>query len=156
MPHLTPTEIIRLVSGELPPADADALETHAAGCPACAARLRSQRALWSVLAADRDQPSTVDLAAAVARRLTEHPSRTWQVLSRTPIRIAAAMLIGIGAGYGVAQWTLRGGGPGPAPAGSDLVAARPDLDLLAEVSPAGLYAALVALDEDPGRLEDAS
>mgnify|MGYP000151675462 CR=1 FL=1 len=156
MPHLTPTEIIRLVSGELPPPDAAALETHAAGCPECAARLRSQRALWSVLAADRDQPSTVDLAAAVARRLTEHPSRTWQVLSRTPVRIAAAMLIGIGAGYGAAQWTLRGGGPGPASAGPDLAAAVPDVELLTGVSPAGLYAALVELDEDHGGTEDAS
>lgn len=156
MPHLTPTEVIRLVSGELPPADAAALEAHAAGCPDCAARVRAQRTLWSVLGADRERAAVGDLAAAVVRRLNERPAEPLRFWSRTPVRVAAAVLIGIGAGYGAAEWTLRGAGPAPAPVGPDLAAAGPDVELLTTTSPVGLYAALSDLDADGGGTEDAS
>ncbi len=156
MSHLTPTEVIRLVSGELPPAHAAALEAHAAACPDCAARVRAQRGLWSVLGADRERTPGGDLAAAVVRRLNERPAEPLRIWSRTPVRVAAAVLIGIGTGYGAAEWTLRGAGPAPAPVGPDLATAGPDVELLVTMSPVGLYAALSDLDADGGGTEDAS
>lgn len=81
--HVSDLQWDRLLTGELPAEAGDAARAHAAGCAACAARLRE-------ITAERDafrlRPITFPLAAP--------PRRRWRwTLSLVPVLAAAAVLL---------------------------------------------------------------
>jgi anti-sigma factor RsiW len=98
--HISPSEAIRYVGGELPPAEQAGLERHVAECPVCRACVEEQRELFALLGAWQVRPRTADQAAAVLDRLdaaTEGGTRRLNVPA--VLRVAAAVVLGVGLGY---------------------------------------------------------
>ncbi|MGB9623538.1 MAG: anti-sigma factor family protein [Phycisphaerae bacterium] len=114
MQHLTDSEVIRLVAGELSPAEAAAVRAHVGSCGECATRVREQESLWALLGTWEATRAVPDLTAEVLARLGEEPAGRSRVLTYSAGwrarwvqvgRIAAAMLIAAGAGHAVGRWT---------------------------------------------------
>lgn len=85
-------QIIRFVAGELPEAEAAVLRSHIAGCNACQQMLAQQQILWTTLADAAATPEAGDLTARILAAAASRRSNA------TPARIAAAVLVAIGAG----------------------------------------------------------
>ncbi len=113
MRHLAPTDIIRLVSGELAADARDAAERHLADCDACRAAVAAQRDLHDLLDAWEPQPGpdlwpTVERSLDQPRRQASAWNGLWQVG-----RAAAVIAVSVGLGYGSGRLLV---GPGGAPA----------------------------------------
>lgn len=154
MDHISPSQIIQLVSGELPAAEAAALQSHLDECPACRAEVAEQRSLHNALGAWDAAPPAIDVSADVFARLdAESAARTRPIWRGAELRAAAAVLLGVGLGYGVGMWAQEAadadGGAGVAPA-----AAAPDYALFASPDVVGLSLVYDELAEQDA--EDAS
>ncbi len=108
MKHLTDEQIVRLVAGEWPAAQADEARRHVDACPECAERVGRQKGLWTLLEAWQPPQATCDVTAGVLGRLDREagaPVRPVLVrLSWAQIgRIAAGVLIGVGVGHGIGR-----------------------------------------------------
>ena len=85
-------EIIRLVAGELPEAEAILLRSHIGNCDACQETLTQQQILWTTLADAAATPEAGDLTARILAAAASRRSHA------SLARIAAALLVAIGAG----------------------------------------------------------
>lgn len=111
MDHLTDGQIARLVAGEVP---GDVLRRHADLCASCAARIREQERLWSLLGRHGVEPPVTNLASAVLDRLDRggakpviwwnRPAMVW-LRGSSVRRVAAAVLLGVGLGHAMGRWT---------------------------------------------------
>ncbi|MBK9118470.1 MAG: zf-HC2 domain-containing protein [Phycisphaerales bacterium] len=103
MEHLSESDIIRFVAGELDPVRSAAVRAHLSACAACGNRCRAQNELWATLGAWQPPVPVATSTCPVERALrirpsliSMHPTAAW--------RAAAALLIGIGLGHGTAWW----------------------------------------------------
>ncbi|HEX8324115.1 MAG TPA: zf-HC2 domain-containing protein [Tepidisphaeraceae bacterium] len=92
--HIEPNKLNAFLDGELPPADAAAVEAHLAGCPACAALVVGDRATGDRL---RAAPLPVPSMDAHLRWLSQ-----WQIARDRSVRrlagwmtAAAAVVLGV-------------------------------------------------------------
>ena len=152
MKHARRLDLIRLAAGELPERDRAEVERHLATCPACRSLYEQQAATWRALGEWAPETAHVDLLAQIDRKLSERPATRppfWSGVQRVS-RIAAAVVVGVGAGYAATLAWPPGQTPQPAPATAEAneLAATEQLgvEYLANESPAGLFA---ALDELP-------
>ena len=158
MEHVRQTELIQLAANELMGARRAEVEQHLAACPECQARYAQQAATWGVLGEWTPDAPPVDLLARVERRLDEavvsrHPmwARVWRVG-----RVAAAIAVGVGAGYGTARgWRpVEASTPAVVSAVDEQAAlAALGLECLESPTPAGLYVTLQALTAPAGHEE---
>lgn len=112
MLHLSDDEIVRLVANELSATEAEAAHTHIGSCETCAARAREQERLWVLLGEWEVAPPVSGAVDNVLARLDQEaklpfvagPRRTdWLRVGR----LAASVLIAVGAGYGIGRWRVR-------------------------------------------------
>jgi anti-sigma factor RsiW len=102
---------IRLVSGELDPQEARALERHTEECPRCAATLQELRATWSVLGEWTEETTTADLWPTVRATLELEARRRGGWLPRTGpalLQAAASLAIAVGLGWATGAWITPG------------------------------------------------
>src|SRR5690348_4007405 len=86
------SELLRLMTGELPEPEATRARDHVEVCAACRHRLAEDRRVWEMLGSLSAELPPADLAPAIlarAERDTALPSR---------LRIAAAVLLAVGGG----------------------------------------------------------
>lgn len=126
-----PTErLSEYLDGELAPADAAAIASHLAACPACAGVVADLEHVVAAARALQDRPPAADLWPAIEARLTAEPRviplvprPSGRRLSFTLPQLAAAavalILLSVGA-----TWFVRVGRQGPA-AGPETVAEGP-------------------------------
>jgi anti-sigma factor RsiW len=145
--HVTANLAIRYVSGEMSPAERAALEAHVAGCSACRERVEAQRRLAEVLGAWETPARGVDLTAAVLDRLEANPKGRVRRLSLFgALRIAAAVVLGVGLGHAGARLV-------PAPDSAQMEptdAPAPSYALLSEPDVVGLWVTYDDLAEQDG------
>jgi anti-sigma factor RsiW len=148
--HLSPSQVIRFAAGELP-ADADAaLARHVAGCDACRAQVAEQRALAAALGAWNVTPPITDLTARVLEELKRPALRPRPGLRiYRVLRVAAAVLLGLGLGCGAERLVLGSRSSAP-PASPDAPVADLDYVLLATPDDVGLGTAYDMLDAGEG------
>ena len=147
MDHVRQTDLIRLAANELADPRRAEVEHHLAECPACRALAEQQAAVWRLLGGWTPPTTQRDLLAGVERKLAEAPAVLppfWAGVGRIS-RVAAAIVVGVGAGYGAAHnWSPARPSPASiAPAAKEQAATEAlGIEYLADPSPAGLYAAL--------------
>ena len=119
MKHISEIELLEYAAGNLAASDADRVARHIAECADCASRHEQARSTWEILGNWPVDPSAhgiadhlVNMAAADSVR----PARTTAILSFRPrllglLRIAAAILVAIGAGHIVGRLTLPANQP---------------------------------------------
>lgn len=125
--------LIRLVSGELDPQEARALEQHAEKCPRCAAALEELRATWSLLGEWAEDATTADVWPTVRATLELDAKGRGGWLPQTKpamLRAAASLAVAVGLGWATGAWIDR------APAGSQNKPAEASIDDVME--PLGL------------------
>ncbi len=150
MEHVRPTELIQLAAGELGPESRARVLQHLEDCAACAQAFEQQRRVHAVLGEWDVVPPGIDLVATLERKLDNRPQTVirpfWGSAAQAG-RVAAAVLLGVGLGYGAARALTPGSQPAPAPpviAKADAPSsAESPVDVLADPSPAGLYATLL-------------
>jgi anti-sigma factor RsiW len=151
--HVNARQVIRHVAGELTPDERARIDAHAAACADCRARIAQQQALHAALAGWTAEPPSVDLTAATLRRLDAGPATpVWRIRLAPAMRVAAAVVVGVGVGYAAGRWARA---PGTADRVAPVVEATPpSYGLLSEPGVVGLW---VTYDEltDPDA-EDAS
>ena len=148
MEHVRQTELIQLAANELADPRRAEVEHHLAECPVCQALFEQQVTVWRTLGEWTPDARQHDLLADVERKLAEPPAVLhpfWSGVGRIS-RIAAAIVIGVGAGYGAARtWSpVR---PSPPPVAFAATEAL-GIEYFQAPSPAGLYAALQDMSAD--------
>ncbi len=111
MKHIPDIDLIEFVAGRLAKDRSRALQAHVDGCPQCQERLREVGRTWRVLGAwqvpaDRSL-QTAEVFEAASRGPTPVTWRLWRQDVYTALRMAAAIAIVAGAGYGAGRWTAR-------------------------------------------------
>lgn len=102
--HISDLQWDRLLAGELPPAIADARRAHAAGCPACAARL-------AALTAERDAFHARPLPPGLRPPVEVSSRRRWRwALALVPAAAAVVLLL-LGRERHVPSEQVKGSGP---------------------------------------------
>jgi len=151
--HLSPSQVIAYVGSGLTPADRATCAAHLAACPACVAQVQSQQRLVDVLG-DWSSPvgSDADVAAAVLTRLDASQTlqlRPWRLAAA--LRVAAAIVLGVGVGHFGSRWRAAPPTANPTPAPTlDVPSASDeplDYALLADPDITGLESAYDALDQ---------
>lgn len=108
MDHLSPSQVIAYVGGESTPTDRAACAAHLAMCSACATLVQTQQRLVGVLDAwGPADASETDVAAAVLARLDAPQTlrlRPWRWAAA--LRVAAAIVLGLGVGYFSGRWRV--------------------------------------------------
>ena len=145
MEHVRPTELIQLAANELADPRRAEVEHHLAECRDCQMLYEQQAAVWRTLGEWAPDIGQRDLRAGIEQKLaaaTTGVRRFWSGAGRIS-RIAAAIVFGVGAGYGAARhWPS--GQPGPLPvtsAEAERAATEAlGLEYFEDPSPAGLYA----------------
>ncbi len=162
MEHVRPTELIQLAAGELGAESRARVLQHLETCAACGRAFEQQRRLHAVLDAWNAVPPGIDLVAGLERKLENRSQiilRPFWGSAAQAGRVAAAVLLGVGLGYGAARALTPGSQPAPTPpviAQADTPSsAESPVDVLADPSPAGLYAALLDMtapaDDEEGQ-----
>jgi hypothetical protein len=147
MEHVRQTELIQLAANELADPRRAEVEHHLAECPVCQALFEQQATVWRTLGEWTPDASERDLLTGVERKLAERPAVLqpfWFGVGRLS-RIAAAIVIGVGAGYGAARtWSPARSSPPPvaSAASEQAVTEALGIEYFEDPSPAGLYAAL--------------
>jgi anti-sigma factor RsiW len=161
MKHVRQTDLIRLAADELAEPRRAEVERHLSACPACRELYQRQVATWRALGEWAPEIGQADLLAGIGRglgppRVMRHP--LWAGIQRFS-RVAAAVIVGVGAGYGATLvWPpARPSQPAVASA-ADESAATDQLGVgyLADESPAGLFAALQDISAMDDSREDQS
>lgn len=143
MEHLRDIQLIERYGGRLSPQALAEIDSHLAGCDACAKRYRQVRATWEALGEWSATPEVGDLAAKVRDKLADSDPPpiyrlhdwVWPV-TRVAASIAVAVLLGYAAGLAVRPTPnviVMTGEPDPQKAAAELY-----LDVLADDSPSGL------------------
>ncbi len=162
MEHVRPTELIQLAAGELGSESRARVLQHLDTCAACAQVFKQQQRVHAVLGEWDVVPPGIDRVAGLARKLDSRPQvviRPFWGSTAQAGRVAAAVLLGVGLGYGAARaFTPGSQSPPAAPAVAQAEtprSAESPVDVLADPSPAGLYAALLDMtapaDDEEGR-----
>lgn len=160
MEHVRQTELIQLVAGELATPRRAAVERHLADCAVCRALYEEQQAVWQALQPWQAQGAAPDLLAGIEAKL-DTPAvvlrSPWSTAGRLA-RVAAAIVIGVGVGYGAAR---QGSGTHPivAPVAAEDVeqAAAEALGIeYFEDLPTGLFGALDDLSDEAATEEGQS
>jgi hypothetical protein len=151
MSHVRQTDLIRLAANELAGPQRDEVERHLAACAACRAFYQQQLAVWRALGEWQLDLTEGGLSTGIEWKLTDRPvvrHPFWAGVTRFS-RIAAAIVVGVGAGY----WAARTSSP-EQPDQTQTVSATDDaiagdalgemlgIDYVADASPAGLFLAL--------------
>lgn len=158
MEHVRQIELIQLVANELADPRRAEVERHLAECSACQALFGQQAALWRTLGQWSPEFAERELFTGIEQRLGIAPHGVWSNVVRVS-RVAAAIIIGVGAGYGVARYwqPVKASQPAVASTENELAATEAfGLQYFEDVSPAGLYAALQDMPADFETEEGAS
>lgn len=106
MRHLREIELIELASGR---AADDVAQAHLEACESCRIRYEAVRHTHDALGRWTAEPAAGDLWPAVRRRLLRRPAAAERSALRRAsrlLRVAAAIVIGIGLGHGAGRlWT---------------------------------------------------
>lgn len=105
--HLPDGEIVRLLDGELSPAEREHAEAHAAACEACGARLRQLRARATRLAALLGESDWKVPAAEVPDELALRRARRAGAALRARPWMRAAAVVALLLGMGVVATPVR-------------------------------------------------
>ncbi|HUW82625.1 MAG TPA: zf-HC2 domain-containing protein [Phycisphaerae bacterium] len=165
MPHVTDSELIKHVAGELPQPQRARVDEHVAACRPCRDRQREISQTWEVLGDWQVEPLATDLADAVQgtasrqhQAATNRPAR-WQRRASVLLRAAAAILVAVALGHLAGRWTA----PSPsdtASAGADRLARSTDADVVPlgvlELGSATGWADLILDDAVPSEQEGSS
>ncbi|MBK9127803.1 MAG: zf-HC2 domain-containing protein [Phycisphaerales bacterium] len=158
MRHVRQTDLIKMVANELADSRRALVERHLAECPTCQGRYEQQERLWRALGQWTPDFAGRDLLPGIERKLDAAPTilrPLWSTLARI-CRVAAAIVIGVGAGYGAA-WSSSPDQPVPSGVASaeveESAVGALRLHYFEDVSPAGLYVALEAIAYDAGAAE---
>ena len=114
MRHVSPEDLVRLVSGQLPDAERLEAETHLRGCEGCRRSRDNIAAVHALLGEWKVDAQARDLWPAVERGLDAggpailHPR--WAPASRL-LRIAAAVVIAVGLGHAIGRLTSSPAAP---------------------------------------------
>lgn len=147
MKHVRQEDLIQLAANELDAGRRAELEGHLAECSVCQTLLERQEAVWRALGQWTPDFTQCDLLPGIGRKLAAAPAVRhpfWSSVRRIS-RIAAAVVIGVGGGYGAAHLgqPMR---PSPLPVtASELEQAATEslgVRYFENPSPAGLYYAL--------------
>ncbi len=103
MDHLTDKQLLTMLSD--PAADRAPAE-HAAGCSECASRLQALKEPWDVLGQWTVDTPDIDLTDQVLSRVQGNAT-IYLRQPRALIRIAASIVIGVGAGSWLGQSTAQ-------------------------------------------------
>ena len=146
MSHLSPSQLIQYAGGELSPAQSATLEAHLAECRACQTRVYEQQTLTNVLGEWQPDPRAADLTRSVLDRLDGAPPS----LPRAPslssmLRIAAAILLGVGMGHAGGR-LLHASDSREVLENSTRVPEPPDYELLSSPAPVGLWESYIELE----------
>jgi predicted anti-sigma-YlaC factor YlaD len=146
MEHVRQTDLIRFMASEPEDPHRGEVQRHLAECPACRALFGQYAALWRTLGEWAPDLPQLDLQPGIERKLREAQPAThpfWFRVRRVT-RVAAAILVGVGAGYGAAHsWPLsRSSETTTAAAEEEAAADALGIQYLEDASPAGLYATL--------------
>ncbi len=159
MNHVSETDLIRLVAGELHEARREALRRHIESCPACRQAFERQQAVAALLGAWTIEAEHPDLWPAIQRRL-DSPARPDTLPLRVRIgritRVAAAVALGVGLGYlsGRIAGDVRQRSRAAVAAVDDEEALRAiDFHVIESTSPAGLYTVVCELANEPPQTE---
>lgn len=153
MEHVRQTELIQLAANELADPRRSEVEHHLAECPACQALYEQQEALWHALGQWSPDFTKPELLAGIERKLGARSvvlHSFWSNVARLS-RVAAAIVIGVGAGYGTARfWSpVQPSRPPVESAAAEQVATEAlGVAYFEAQTPAGLYAALQDLPAD--------
>ena len=144
MDHVSPDKVIKYVANELSPDEQRAIASHLTACAACRAQIEQQQALYSAMDSWVITPPKIDLTESVLDQLAVTPQApTRRLLMAPALRIAAAIVLGVGLGHVAGRWVQRPepvqDTPSPA-----LAATAPDFELLSEPDVIGLW---IAYDE---------
>ena len=120
MEHAREIELIELTAGRLDAEQEKAILVHLEGCPACRTRQQDIQRTWDLLGAWQVQPAghgDVARLAVSSGSKEEHPVRS---IIRFPrigraVRVAAAILVAVLAGYEGGRWSIR-----PVPTGAEM------------------------------------
>ncbi|MEP0845915.1 MAG: hypothetical protein HRF50_03730 [Phycisphaerae bacterium] len=145
MRHLQEIELIALASGR---AADDAAQAHLEACEPCRRRFDAVRRTYDALGAWTAEPAAGELWPAVQRRLLHRPAfaeRSGRGRVIRLLRVAAAIVIGVGLGHGAGRlWSpARTASSPPATDVGEALA----LYALENPSPTGL---VMILGDDPG------
>ena len=158
MEHVRPIELIQFAAGELAEPRRAEIAEHLDQCPECRANLENQNTLWNMLGEwspdmpSRDLLTGVDRALESTKMSRTLPLRLWRLT-----RLAAAIVIGVGAGYFASSARLIGplAEPETAAAIEDDAVEALGLNLMSQ-TPAELYAGLLDLEQDSDAWEGES
>jgi predicted anti-sigma-YlaC factor YlaD len=153
------TDLVRLVASEPEHPRRVDVERHLAECPLCRARFSQHEALWRTLGEWAPDLPKAELITGIELKLRGAQPALRLFWFRQVTRIAAAVLIGVGAGHGAARiWLPEQPSPSSVAGAAHQKAATDALGIeyLEEASPAGLYAALSDLLPEPDLEEDHS
>lgn len=149
MSHLRDMELIELAAGHLPEEAARDVHAHLERCGACRQRFVEFRDVHAVLGAWQVGGEHVDVMPALAEAPAEAPPRTLRLPWVTAVRVgrvAAAVIFGVVAGYGVARLTHSE--HVLAVAGEGDVERVLALHVLEQPSPTGLTLAFAEMDDE--------
>ena len=120
MEHLNDSELMEYAANRLPEAKSRELREHIDGCPKCEKRYRETVDLWSTLGQWRVDVSSHGIADRIMALASEDISTRRKNRVRTlpfirsftaALRVAAAVLIAIGAGHLLGRFSLLHNAP---------------------------------------------
>jgi len=112
MKHAREIELIELTAGRLDAERKRAILSHLENCPACRTRRQDIQRTWDLLGAWQVQPAGHGDVAGLAVPPGSREERPVQSIIRflrigTAVRVAAAVLVAVLAGYGGGRWSVR-------------------------------------------------
>ncbi len=153
MEHVRQIELIQLAASELAdPRRAD-VQQHLAECSACRTLYEQQAELWRTLGQWTPDLAGRDLLPGIEGKLAAAPTVLrpfWPNVARIS-RVAAAIVIGVGAGYGAARYFTPAQPSAPRVASAEVEQAATEalgVEYVEDLSPAGLYVALQEMPND--------
>ncbi len=110
MEHIRDIELIEFVAGHLDSDRAAAVRAHGEHCPECALKLRELGRTWNLLGAWEVATAQPGPDRAMPAAAPDRAPAIWRLGPRqisVALRIAAAVAVVAGAGYGMGRWTAR-------------------------------------------------
>ncbi|MBC8218334.1 MAG: zf-HC2 domain-containing protein [Planctomycetes bacterium] len=124
MKHINDIELTEYVAGNLTGPRTKEVREHIAACPECSQRRRETDRLWDTLGdwnvetAEHDVADRIVTLARVEQSASGRNAGTHVVRMRLPLqvlRVAASIIIAVGAGYEVGRYSVTGKKPQVAP-----------------------------------------
>lgn len=144
-------ELIQLAANELADPLRAEIAEHLKSCPECREAFESQKTLWNVLGEWSPSTTSSDLVCSIERKLGSELAPIFHLRAWRITRVAAAIVIGVGAGYFAGRARIMElTAPAPEIA-ADIEQQAVDalgVEWWSQPSPAGLYAGLLDLEAD--------